>query len=111
MGRRRIHPDLVSGRNGHGQRLSPDELRALKPLTAGDFYWGHKHADKLADGSDDPTDMTVHTVHHAAVRAGLAKEDALYEFLDRIELSELTDVFSKELVEEESGPLAESTGT
>jgi hypothetical protein len=101
----------VSGSNGHGQRLTPDELRALKPLTAGDFYWGHKHADKLADGSDDGTDLTVHTVHHAAVRAGLADKDDLYGFLDRIELNELSDVFGKELVEEESGPLVESTGT
>jgi hypothetical protein len=101
----------VSGSNGHGGRLSPDELRALKPLTAGDFYWGHKHADKLPDGTNDATDLMVHTVHHAAVRSGLAKEDELYAFLDRIELEALTDVFGKELVEEESGPLAEPTGT
>jgi hypothetical protein len=101
----------VSGSNGHGERLSPDQLRALKPLTAGDFYWGHKHADKLPDGSNDATDLMVHTVHHAAFRSGLAKEDDLYGFLDRIELDVLTDVFGKELVEEESGPLAEPTGT
>jgi hypothetical protein len=101
----------VSGSNGTGERLSPDALRALKPLTAGDFYWGHKHADKKADGSNDATDLMVHTVHHAAVRVGLAKEDELYGFLDRIELDVLTDVFGKELTDEESGPLAEPTGT
>jgi hypothetical protein len=101
----------VSGSNGHGQRLSPDELRGLKPLTAGDFYWGHKHADKLPDGSNDGTDLMMHVVHHAAVRAGVADKDDLYAFLDRIELDVLTDVFGKELVEEESGPLAEPTGT
>ena len=101
----------MSGSNGHGKRLSPEELRVLKPLTAGDFYWGHKHADKLSDGSNDATDLMVHTVHHAAVRAGLAAQDDLYGFLDRIDLEALTNVFGKELSDEESGPLAEPTGT
>ena len=101
----------MSGSNGHGERLSAEQMRALKPLTAGDFYWGHKHADKLPDGSNDATDLMVHAVHHAAVRAGLATQDDLYGFLDRIELDALTDVFGKELTEEESGPLVELTGT
>lgn len=101
----------MSGSNGHGERLSAEQMRALKPLTAGDFYWGHKHSDKLPDGSNDATDLMVHTVHHAAVRAGLAVQDDLYGFLDKVELEALTDVFGKELTEEESGPLAEPTGT
>lgn len=91
--------------------LTPDELQTLKPLTAGDFYWGHKHADKLPDGSDDSTDLMMHTVHHAAVRADLAKPDDVYSFLDRVELVALNDVFGKELTEETEGPLAEPTGT
>ena len=49
-------------------------------------------------------------VHHAAVRAGLAKEDDLYGFLDRVELSNLNEVFGKDLTEEEEGPLAQPTG-
>ena len=101
----------MSGTNGTGQRLSPEQLRALKPLTAGDFYWGHKHSDKLPDGENDGTDFMMHTVHHAAVRAWLAQQDDLYGFLDRVELDALTEVFGKELTEEESGPLAEPTGT
>lgn len=101
----------MSKNNGKGQLLRPDQLRALKPLTAGDFYWGHKHSDKLPDGENDSTDFMVHSVHHAAVRAGIAEEDNLYGFLDRVELEDLSEVFGKELTEEESGPLAEPTGT
>ena len=96
--------------NGKGP-LGADELQALKPLTAGDFYWGHKHADKLPDGKADPTDITVHTAHHAAVRGGLADENDLYGFLDRVELDVLTSIFAKDLTEETDGPLAEPTGT
>jgi hypothetical protein len=97
----------VSKRNGHSP-LTADDLRALKPLTAGDFYWGHKQADKLPDGSDDPQDLMFHAVHHAAVRAGLAEEGDLYGFLDRVELNVLTGSFSDELTEE-TGPLAQPT--
>lgn len=100
----------MSRTNGH-KPLTADELRELKPLTAGDFYWGHKHADRLADGSDDPQDLIFHTVHHAAVRAGIADEKDVFAFLDRVQLEDMTAVFGKELTEEESGPLAESTGT
>jgi hypothetical protein len=96
--------------NGKGP-LTADDLKALQPLTAGDFYWGHKHSDKLPDGSDDAQDLMFHSVHHAAVRAGLAKPDDVYGFLDRVELSALTDVFGRELTEETEGPLAEPTGT
>lgn len=111
MGHRRLRGSVVSDGNGKGQRLSAEDLRALKPLTAGDFYWGHKHADKLVDGSDDATDLMVHTVHHAAARTGLASQDDVYGFLDRVELDVLTSVFSAELTEEGSGPLAQPTGT
>jgi hypothetical protein len=97
----------VSKRNGHSP-LKAEDLRALKPLTAGDFYWGHKQADKLPDGSDDPQDLMFHAVHHAAVRAGLAEEGDLYGFLDRVELNVLTGSFSDELTEE-TGPLAQPT--
>lgn len=101
----------MSGNNGHGERLSAEQLRALKPLTAGDFYWGHKHADRLPSGEDDPQDLMFHAVHHAAVRAGMAAEDDLYGFLDRVELNVLGDLFGDEL-EEPSGPLATTpTGT
>jgi hypothetical protein len=80
---------------------------------AGDFYWGHKHADKLPNGEDDPTDLTIHTAHHAAVRSGLVPKggDVYEDFLDRVELDVLTEIFGKEMTEEESGPLAEPTGT
>jgi hypothetical protein len=99
----------MSKRNGHSP-LTADDLRALKPLTAGDFYWGHKQADKLPDGSDDPQDLMFHAVHHAAVRAGLAEEGDLYGFLDRVELNVLTGSFSDELTEE-TGPLAQPTAS
>ncbi|HKR49461.1 MAG TPA: hypothetical protein VJT72_07750 [Pseudonocardiaceae bacterium] len=99
-----------NGTNGHSP-ITAEQLAALKPLTAGDFYWGHKHADRLPDGSTDGTDLTVHTAHHAAVRGGLADEGDLYGFLDRVELEVLTSIFAKDLIEEESGPLAERTGT
>lgn len=98
-----------NGTNGNG-KLTSEELQALRPLTAGDFYWGHKHADRVVgkDGpEDDSQDLMIHAVHHAAVRAGIAKEDDLYGFLDRIELTALTDVFSAELTEE-GGDLAET---
>lgn len=96
----------MSAKNGHSP-LTAEELQALRPLTAGDFYWGHKHADKLPDGKDDPTDLTIHTVHHAAVRGGMAKEDDLYGFLDRVELDVLTSIFKADL-EEPEGDLAET---
>jgi hypothetical protein len=96
----------VSKRNGHSP-LTAEDLRALKPLTAGDFYWGHKQADKLPDGSDDPQDLMFHAVHHAAVRAGLAEEGDLYGFLDRVELNVLTGSFSDDLTEP-SGDLAQT---
>ena len=97
----------MSGKNGTNGKLSSEELQSLRPLTAGDFYWGHKQADRLPDGTDDPQDLMIHAVHHAAVRAGIAKEGDLYGFLDRIELTALTDTFSAELVEE-GGDLAET---
>jgi hypothetical protein len=101
----------VSEGNGRGF-LTADQLRALKPLTAGDFYWGHKHADKLTNGEDDPTDLTIHTAHHAAYRGGLADKDDLFGFLDRVELNVLTSIFGSDVTEdEEAGPLAEPTGT
>ncbi len=96
--------------NGKGP-ITAEQLRELKPLTAGDFYWGHKHADRLPDGTVDSTDITVHTAHHAAVRGGLADEKDLYGFLDRVELGDLTSIFAKEVTEDDSGPLAEPTGT
>jgi hypothetical protein len=97
---------------GNGKTpLTAEDLKALQPLTAGDFYWGHKHADRLTNGEDDPQDLMFHTVHHAAVRAGMAQEGDLYGFLDRVELNALTGVFGKELTEETEGPLAEPTGT
>jgi hypothetical protein len=102
----------VSKSNGKSHEpLTAEALRALKPLTAGDFYWGHKHADRLPDGTDDPQDLMFHTVHHAATRAGLASEDDLYGFLDRVELEVIGDMFGSELTEEEAGPLAQPTGT
>jgi hypothetical protein len=94
----------MSGSNGVG-RITAEQLRSLKPLTAGDFYWGHKHADRLPNGEDDPQDLMFHAVHHAAVRAGMAKEEDLYGFLDRVEINVLGDMFGDELIEE-SGPLA-----
>jgi hypothetical protein len=100
----------MTTKNGKGP-LTSEELQELRPLTAGDFYWGHKHADKLPDGTDDGTDLMVHTVHHAAVRAGIGDEKDIYGFLDRIELTSLTSVFGAELTEETQGPLAEPTGT
>ena len=96
----------MSGSNGHSP-ISAEELRALKPLTAGDFYWGHKHADRLPSGEDDPQDLMFHAVHHAAVRNGIAKEEDLYGFLDRVELNVLGDMFGEELAEPE-GDLAET---
>lgn len=99
------------GKNNGHTPITAEQLSALKPVTAGDFYWGHKHADKLPDGRADGTDLTVHTAHHAAVRGGLAEEGDLYGFLDRVELSDLMAVFAKETTEEEAGPLAEPTGT
>jgi hypothetical protein len=92
-------------------KLTAEDLRGLKPLTAGDFYWGHKHADKLSDGGDDPQDLMFHVTHHAAVRAGKAEEDDIQGFLDKVALSDISEVFGKELTEDESGPLAEPTGT
>lgn len=101
----------MSKGNGNG-KLTANDLRSLRPLTAGDFYWGHKHADRLPNGEDDPQDLMFHVVHHAAVRAGLAERDAdIFAFLDRVNLADIGDVFGKELTEEDSGPLAESTGT
>jgi hypothetical protein len=100
----------VSKGNGHSP-ITADELAALKPLTAGDFYWGHKHSDRLPDGKVDTTDLTVHTAHHAAVRGGLADKDDLYGFLDRVELEVLTSIFAKDLTEDETGPLVTPTGT
>ena len=41
----------MTTKNGKGP-LTSEELQELRPLTAGDFYWGHKHADKLPDGWD-----------------------------------------------------------
>lgn len=112
MGLWRVHGTVfVSKTNGTGPKLSAEDLRSLKPLTAGDFYWGHKHADRLADGSDDPQDLMFHAVHHAAVRAGIADKDDIFAFLDRVDLEAMNVAFSKELIEEESGPLAESIGT
>lgn len=96
----------MSTKNGKGP-LSADELKALRPLTAGDFYWGHKHADRLGDGTDDPQDLMMHAAHHAAVRAGVAVEDDLYGFLDRVELNILTEVFKDDLTEE-TGDLAKT---
>jgi hypothetical protein len=96
----------VSKSNGHTP-LTAEQLRDLKPLTAGDFYWGHKHADRLPDGGDDPQDLMFHTVHHAAVRAGVAKEDDIFAFLDRVELGMLSEMFGEELTED-SGPLAKT---
>jgi hypothetical protein len=99
----------VSKANGNGHSpLTADDLKALRPLTAGDFYWGHKHADRLPDGGDDPQDLMFHTVHHAAVRAGVATENDLYGFLDRIQLDAMSDIFSKELTEDVSGDLAKT---
>ena len=94
----------MSKSNGH-KPLTSEELRALKPLTAGDFYWGHKHADRLPNGEDDPQDLMFHAVHHAAVRAGVADEGDLFGFLDRVELNVMGDMFCDELTDE-SGPLA-----
>ena len=94
----------MSKSNGH-KPLTSEELRALKPLTAGDFYWGHKHADRLPNGEDDPQDLMFHAVHHAAVRAGVAEEGDLFGFLDRVELNVMGDMFGDELTDE-SGPLA-----
>ena len=93
--------------NGKGP-ITAEQLRELKPLTAGDFYWGHKNADKLPDGTDDTTDLMIHTTHHAATRVGLADKDDLYGFLDRIELNVLTATFSNDLMEEETGDLVET---
>ena|SRR6187431_1464247 len=97
-------------KNGKGP-ITAEQLQELKPLTAGDFYWGHKHADRLPSGGMDSTDITVHTAHHAAVRGGLADENDLYGFLDRVELEVLTSIFAKDVTEETDGPLAEPTGT
>ena len=88
-------------------QITADQLRSLKPLMAGDFYWGHKHADRLPNGEDDPQDLMFHAVHHAAVRAGLADKDDVYAFLDRVELNVLSEMFGEEL-EEPSGDLAET---
>ena len=87
--------------------LTGDDLKALRPLTAGDFYWGHKHADRLADGSDDPQDLMFHAVHHAAVRHGIATQDDIYGFLDRIQLDILSETFKDDLAEE-AGDLAKT---
>lgn len=100
----------MSKANGHTP-LTAEQLQSLRPLTAGDFYWGHKHADRLADGSDDPQDLMFHAVHHAAVRAGLAEEGDLFGFLDRVELNTIGEVFAQDLNEETEGPLAASTGS
>ena len=94
----------MSKSNGTGP-LTAEQLRDLKPLTAGDFYWGHKQADRLPSGEDDPQDLMFHAVHHAAVRAGVAKADDIFAFLDRVELNVLSEMFSAELTEE-GGPLA-----
>lgn len=101
----------MSKANGHSS-ITAEQLRALKPLMAGDFYWGHKHADKLPNGEDDATDLTIHTAHHAAMRGGVVEKGSdVYDFLDRVELDVLTQIFGKEVTEDESGPLAEPTGT
>ena len=102
----------MSKTNGHSS-ITAEQLRELKPLMAGDFYWGHKHADKMPNGEDDATDLTIHTAHHAAMRGGLTPKDGdVYEFLDRVELDVLTEIFGKDVTEEEAaGPLAEPTGT
>ena len=101
----------MSKSNGHSP-LTAEELRALKPLTAGDFYWGHKHADRLPDGADDPQDLMFHTVHHAAVRGGLAEKDSdIFAFLDRVELDVLSTVFKDDLTEEEGDLAPTPTGS
>ena len=95
----------MSKANGHSS-ITAEQLRELKPLMAGDFYWGHKHADKLPNGEDDAQDLMFHAVHHAAVRAGLAdKGDDVYAFLDRVELNVLSEMFASDLSEEPSGNL------
>lgn len=97
----------MSAGNGNGHKpLSAEDLRALRPLTAGDFYWGHTHARRI-DGEDDPQDLMFHAVHHAAVRGGIAKEDDLFGFLDRVQLDVLSSVFKDDL-EEPTGDLAET---
>lgn len=115
----------MSGANGTGARLTAAELRALKPLSYGDFYYGHKHAAKVAgtdeNGNpaeeDDQQDLMAHVLHHAAARQGLAERHHVEDgddscgFLDRIDLELAGAVFGKELTEEQSGPLAEPTGT
>ena len=53
----------------------------------------------------------IHATHHAAVRAGLAKEDDLYGFLDRVELTALSETFSADLVEETGDLAPTQTGT
>lgn len=101
----------MSKANGTNGKLTAEELKSLRPLTAGDFYWGHKQADRLPSGEDDPQDLMIHAVHHAAVRAGLASEGDLYGFLDRIELTALTDTFSAELTEEGGDLAGTQTGS
>jgi hypothetical protein len=102
----------ANGKNGQAGPLSADELRGLRPLTAGDFYYGHKKADRLPDGGDDPQDLMFHAVHHAAVRAGIAESDDLFGFLDRIELDVVSAIFSDDLTESEpAGPLATTPTT
>jgi hypothetical protein len=91
--------------NGH-KPLTADDLAALKPLTAGDYYWAKTNGPKDGDGNVEAEDFAFHALAHAAFRKGLVDTEGVFAFLDRVELPalmELAGEMTKELTQE--GPL------
>lgn len=104
----------MSKTNGHSQ-LTVDELKQLRPLSAGDYYWAKTHAPKV-DGEVAAEDFAFYAMAHAAKRKGLVQTDDVYEFLDRVDISAMAEVamsLTKAITEELAveGPLAKTPTT
>ena len=104
----------MSKANGQRQ-LTVDELKQLRPLSAGDYYWAKTHAPKV-DGEVAAEDFAFYAMAHAAKRKGLVETDDVYEFLDRVDISAMVEVASAlttAITEEVAieGPLAKTRTT
>jgi hypothetical protein len=102
----------MSAKNGHSQ-LTVDELKQLRPLSAGDYYWAKTHAPKNGEGEIAAEDFAFYSMAHAAKRKGLVETDDVFEFLDRVDISsmaELATVLSEE-IGAAPGPLAKTRTT
>ena len=102
----------MSAKNGHSQ-LTVDELKRLRPLSAGDYYWAKQNAPKDGEGNVSAEDFAFYSMAHAAKRRGLVETDDVYEFLDRVDLASVAELASSltEELGEVSGPLAKTRTT